>query len=166
LFLKILARQCYPTRRNSNTVQSRPRLRWGMRPMRALRTAQHHLTSNLDEYRTTSDRDERGSQASTFFSFPLCTTLYKARFTSALSQYHGIFGCIFLIPYCIINAYLARGCRPSLKKGNRCCSCGRVMMYYPSYSDSYSDSYLDFSHSKLTMHGQTQPTPGLLRDYI
>jgi hypothetical protein len=53
---------------------------WG-----ALGTAQHHLTSNLDEY-TTSDRDERGSQAVTFFSFP-GTALYKARFTNALSLY-------------------------------------------------------------------------------
>jgi hypothetical protein len=53
--------------------------------MRALGTALHHLTSNLDEYRTTSEQDERGSQAVTFFSFPLGTVLYKARFKNALS---------------------------------------------------------------------------------
>jgi hypothetical protein len=53
-------RQCSATRQNSNTVQSRPRLRWGMG---ALRTVQHHLTSILGEYRTTSEQDERGSEA-------------------------------------------------------------------------------------------------------
>jgi hypothetical protein len=52
-----------PTRRNSNTVQSRPRLRGRMG---ALGIAQ-----------TTSDPDGCGSQVVTFFSFPLCTTLYS-----------------------------------------------------------------------------------------
>jgi hypothetical protein len=59
--------------------------------MRALGTAQHHLPSGLDEYRRTSEQDERGSQAVTFFSFPLGTALYKVRFTNVLSLYYQLY---------------------------------------------------------------------------
>ena len=43
--------------------------------MRAPGTAQYHLTSVLEEFLTTSDQDERGSQAVTFFSFPPYSTI-------------------------------------------------------------------------------------------
>ena len=59
---------------------SRPRLR---RRMGALGTAQHHLTSILYEYRSTSEKNECGSEAVTFL-FP-CTTLQNAWITNALS---------------------------------------------------------------------------------
>ena len=61
MLLSELAQKLSPTRRDSNTVQSRPRLRWGMG---SLGTSQHHLASVL-EYR--SNQDERGSQPATFF---------------------------------------------------------------------------------------------------
>jgi hypothetical protein len=57
--------------------------------MGALGTSQRHLPSGLDEYRTTSEQGERGSQAVTFIIiFPLGTVRYKARFTNALSLYN------------------------------------------------------------------------------
>ena len=72
LILKLLDRKNHPTRRNSDTIKSRPRLRWEMRVL----GTQHHLTLILDKYRTTlrSNQDERESQAVT----SLLTPLYSA----------------------------------------------------------------------------------------
>ena len=84
--LKVLARQISPTRRTSNTVQSQRWLRWGMR---ALGTAQHHLTSIPDKFRTTSrsNQDDLGSHAVTSLFPGYSAIVYIARFTNALSLY-------------------------------------------------------------------------------
>jgi hypothetical protein len=135
LLLKVLARLLPLTRRISNTVQSRPQLRWGTK---ALRTAQHHPTSVLDEYRTTFNQDERGSQVFPFFSFLLCTVLYKARLTNALSLYQLNYQ--LYISGTISNAYyLISRCRSFLeiRERKQVPPCGCVVLHDPSYSNSY-----------------------------
>jgi hypothetical protein len=120
--------------------------------MRALESAQHNPASVLDDYRTTFSQRISSSY---LLSFPLGTTLYKARFTNALSLYHCIFNCIYLVPNCcILNVYLASGCRFFLeKKRNGCCSCGDVVLYNPSFAVISTSS---------TVHGQRlKPAPEL-----
>jgi hypothetical protein len=143
--------------------------------MRALGTAQHHLTSNLDECRTASERDEHGSQAVTYSSFPrACVQHYTKHGAQTHCPNTNGFSTVYfwnhVLRHITVNGYSASGCRSFrvLENGNRCRSRGGVVLYDPSYSDSYSDSYLDFPHSKLSVHGQRglKPTPGLLRDYL
>lgn len=101
-FFKVLAREFSPTRRNFNTVLSRPWLRWRWG---ALRTVQHHLTSTLDEYRTTSNQDERGSQAVTFFSFSFFWTVWfysKHGLQTQRPCTNWIIDCTFLVP-CMLH---------------------------------------------------------------
>jgi hypothetical protein len=79
--------------------------------MVTLRTLQHHLMSVLDENRTTSDQDERGSQSSYFLFLPPCTVLYQARITNALSLFQldyrlYISGIIVLRMKCTFNRWM------------------------------------------------------------
>ena len=93
-------------------------------------------------------------------SFVLCTTLYKARFTNALSQYStDEFSAVLYIPVtvlhikCIFSQWMQAPPRKReqvLLLWRRC-----VIRPFVLYNDSYSDSYLSLT-ANISVHGQNQ----------